>query len=78
MKNSLLTSLQVSECLSCECIEGRLKCQRTLQVNFPGKLFAYVPFTESCEQPGCNAVEFIKARRESCEGTRKVKELNLI
>ncbi|XP_066029938.1 uncharacterized protein [Pocillopora verrucosa] len=58
---------KVSDCLSCECIEGRLKCQRTLQVNFPGKHFAYVPFTESCEQPGCNAVKFIKARRESCE-----------
>ena len=64
--------------MGCECTEGRLKCKRTLQVNFPGKHFAYVPFTESCEQPGCNAVEFIKARRESCEGTRKVKELNLI
>ncbi|XP_066029944.1 uncharacterized protein [Pocillopora verrucosa] len=58
---------KVSDCLSCECTEGRLKCKRTLQVNFPGKHLAYVPFNESCEQPGCNAVEFIKARRETCE-----------
>ena len=68
----------MSDCLSCECIEGRLKCKRTLQVNFPGKHLAYVPFNESCEQPGCNAVEFIKARRETCEGTRQVKDLDSI
>ena len=66
----------MSGCLSCECTNGRLKCKRTLQVNFPGKHFAYLPFTESCEQPGCNAVEFIKARRETCKGTCQVKELN--
>ena len=74
----MLISFQVSDCLSCECTEGRLKCKRTLQVNFPGKHSAYVPFNESCEQPGCNAVEFIKARRETCEGTRQVKDLNSI
>ncbi|KAJ7383112.1 hypothetical protein OS493_030642 [Desmophyllum pertusum] len=55
---------KVTDCISCQCIAGLLKCVRRLQVNFPGQRYGYVPLTEPCEQPTCNTLEFIRDRRE--------------
>ncbi|KAL9982451.1 hypothetical protein ACROYT_G004494 [Oculina patagonica] len=65
---------KVTECIGCQCRAGLLKCNRTLQVNFPGQHDAYVPFTETCEQPTCNTVDFIRERKESCQAIETTKD----
>ncbi|XP_067038168.1 uncharacterized protein [Acropora muricata] len=64
---------QVTKCIRCKCVAGLLQCQRTLRVNFVGKLYAYLPLTEKCNQPACNVVNFLRDRRDGCEAIETTK-----
>ena len=67
----------VSRCLRCLCIEGLVTCKRTLTVFFPAFFGAAYQHEETCKQPTCNILEFVRNNKKWCEGENFVRpELN--
>ena len=67
----------VSRCLRCLCIEGLVTCKRTLTVFFPAFFDAAYQHEETCKQPTCNILEFVRNNKKWCEGKNFVRpELN--
>ena len=58
----------VSRCLSCFCIKGLVTCKRTLTVNFPAFFRAAYQHEETCKQPTCKILEFVRNNKKWCEG----------
>ena len=58
----------VSRCLRCRCIEGLVICNRTLTVSFPAFFGAAYQHEETCKQPSCKILEFVRNNKKWCEG----------
>lgn len=58
----------VSRCLRCLCIEGLVTCKRTLTVSFPAFYHAAYKHEETCKQPSCKILEFVRNNKKWCEG----------
>ena len=58
----------VSRCLSCFCIKGLVTCKRTLTVNFPAFFRAAYQYEETCKQPTCKILDFVRNNKKWCEG----------
>ena len=58
----------VSRCLSCFCIEGLVTCKRTLKVSFPAFFGTTYQHKETCKQPSCKILEFVRNNKKWCEG----------
>ena len=58
----------VSRCLRCLCIEGLVTCKRTLIVYFPAFFGAVYEHEETCKQPSCKILEFVRNNKKWCEG----------
>ncbi|XP_015780085.1 PREDICTED: uncharacterized protein LOC107357960 [Acropora digitifera] len=68
----------VSRCLRCLCIEGLVACKRTLTVFFPAFFGATYQHEETCKQPTCNILEFVRNNRKWCEGVELIKDRGII
>ena len=59
---------QVSHCVRCHCMEGKISCQKTISVFFPGDPWGAYGLVETCTQPSCNIPHFIGNKERTCEG----------
>lgn len=59
---------QASSCVKCHCRGGKMSCQKTLTVFFPYSSNRVYILTETCAQPSCNVLRFLKDKGEFCEG----------
>ena len=67
----------VSRCLRCFCIKGLVTCKRTLTINFPAFFLIAHRYEETCKQPTCDILEFVRNNKKWCEGENFVRpELN--
>ncbi|XP_015753284.1 PREDICTED: kielin/chordin-like protein [Acropora digitifera] len=68
----------VSRCLRCLCIEGLVTCNRTLTVYLPAFFGAVYEHEETCKQPSCKILEFVRNNKKWCEGAELIKDRGII
>ncbi|XP_044169377.1 uncharacterized protein LOC122953512 [Acropora millepora] len=68
----------VSKCLRCLCIEGLVTCNRTLTVFFPAFFGAVYEHEETCKQPSCKILDFVRNNKKWCEGAELIKDRGII
>ncbi|XP_015780086.1 PREDICTED: kielin/chordin-like protein [Acropora digitifera] len=68
----------VSKCLRCLCIEGLVTCNRTLTVFFPAYFGAVYEHEETCKQPSCKILDFVRNNKKRCEGAELIKDRGII